>query len=110
METGPRFLDPHLEAKVKDATLVRYRRALRLFLEFTIDFKLSPDTPQQFDDRLVEWKDTRSVSKADFERCIAAIELCMPNFKSSLKWSRAVASASVEAVSSNKQLDFSRVR
>ena len=76
METGPCFLDPHLEAKVKDATLVRYRRALRLFLEFTIDFKLSPDTPQQFDDRLVEWKDTRSVSNADFEGCIAAIELC----------------------------------
>ncbi len=60
METGPRFLDPHLEAHVKDATLVRYRRALRLLLEFTIDFKLSPDAPQQPDDRLVEWRDTRS--------------------------------------------------
>ena len=93
METGPRFLGPHLEAKVKDATLVRYRRALRLFLEPTIDFKLSPDTLQQFDDWLVEWKDTRSVSKAEFEGCIAAIELCLPNFKGSLKWSRAVASA-----------------
>ncbi len=110
METGPRFLDPHLEAHVKDATLVRYRRALRPFLEFIIDFKLSPATPQQFDDLLVEWKNTRSVSKADFEGCIAAIELCLPNFKGSLKWSRAVASASVEAVSSNKQRDFGRVR
>ncbi len=74
-DSGPRFLDPHQAARIKDATTQRYRKALAPFLAFLVDHRFSPVTAPEFDDLVVESKNAEfsRITKSSFEGLVAAL-------------------------------------
>ena len=48
------------------------------------------ETPEDFDDGVVEYKQHERISKSDFENLLAAIEFLMPQMKGALVWSHAI--------------------
>ena len=87
---GPRGLDPHQAAGVTDATLKRYRKAVLGFALFLAVYFPFLETPEDFDDGVVEYKQHERISKSDFENLLAAIEFLMPQMKGALVWSHAI--------------------
>ena len=92
-QSGPRYVDPTVIDKYKDASLQRYRKALSKFLAFIQLHNFNPTGPAQWDDLLAEWKSQCKPSKSDFEATVASIEMVLPRLKHKLKWSRAILSA-----------------
>ena len=80
VETGPRRLDMHQAAKVKDRTLKEYRRASAPFVAFLRRRGLAPNRAEEFDDALVEWKNAEVVSRHNFTLCVACLEFFYPRF------------------------------
>ena len=74
---GARRLDEHQKAAITYTTLKRYRQAAARFAEF-----LSERFPfaelDDWDDALVEYKDSESVTKSEFEMLIAALDFRLP--------------------------------
>ncbi len=91
-DSGPRFLDPHQAARIKDATTQRYRKALAPFLAFLVDNRFSPVTAPEFDDLVVEFKNAEfsRITKSSFEGLVAALEHVLPQLCGNLPWSHAV--------------------
>ena len=50
--TGPRFIETHVAAKVKPATLARYRAALLPFCEWSVSEGFHPESAEEWDDIL----------------------------------------------------------
>ena len=90
---GPLWLDPLQTAKFQDSFLVRYRKSIRLFLEFLRTNNFQVRSVGELDDLLVDYKNASAVSKSLFEATVAAAELCWPPAKGNLPWARAVLSA-----------------
>jgi hypothetical protein len=88
---GPRRLDPHQQAKIKELSLSRYRIACKPFISFLDEFRLNPSTAEEFDDLIVEYKNIKGISKSQLEQLIAAIEFLFPRFKFHLSWAHSVA-------------------
>ena len=91
-DSGPRFLDPHQAARIKDATTQRYRKALAPFLAFLVDNRFSPVTAPEFDDLVVEFMNAEfsRITKSSFEGLVAALEHVLPQLCGNLPWSHAV--------------------
>ncbi len=87
---GPRRHDPHQQAKITDAASKRYRKSVVPFCLWLSECDVCPVGPELWDDALVEWKNSRSISKSDFEGAVAGIEFLFPRFRGKLAWSRAV--------------------
>jgi hypothetical protein len=88
---GPRRLDPHQQARIKELSLSRYRIACQPFIAFLDEYKLNPCTAEEFDDLIVEFKNIKGITKSQFESLIAAIEFLFPRFKFHLSWAHSVA-------------------
>ncbi len=89
---GPRRLDRHQEAKIKETSLRRYRKSVQAFTLWLAECEIWPSGPDQWDDALVEWKNARPVAKAEFEACVAGVEFLFPRFRGKLSWAHAVIS------------------
>ncbi len=74
----PRRLDRHQEAKIKETSLRRYRKSVQPFTLWLAECEIWPSGPDQWDDALVEWKNARPVTKAEFESCVAGVEFLFP--------------------------------
>ena len=83
-EVGPRRQDVHQSAKVQPATHSRYKAAVGKFTLWLSESGYLPDSPAEYDDLLVEWKNDRDISKADFEGCVAGVEHALPRLKGNL--------------------------
>ena len=89
--TGPRYLDPDIEGRIKLATSKRYRKALAEFLTFLSNHHYTPAEASEFDDLLVEWKNSdRGVKKSTLEAAVASVEFALPQYRGKLPWVRAV--------------------
>ena len=55
-----------------------------------MDREFVPHGPGSLDDLLVEWKNGRRPSKANFEAAVAATKLFIPYFRGQLAWCHAV--------------------
>ncbi len=73
-----------------DPTIKRYRAALVPFVSYLIRNHFNPVVEAEFDDLLIEWKNTDFPSKSAFEGAVAALEHVLPAFKGKLPWARAV--------------------
>jgi hypothetical protein len=49
-----------------------------------------PATGEEMDDLIIEYKNEKALSKANFELLLASVEFVLPRFKGSLAWCRAV--------------------
>jgi hypothetical protein len=88
---GPRRLDEHQLKNMSSLTLDRYRLSLKPFLDFLDKNNFSPTVPDEWDDLLVEYKNSGAkCSKSQFEQVVFALEFCFPRLKFSLSWSHAV--------------------
>ena len=63
---------------------------MRLFVHWCESHGVSPGDPCELDDLLVEWKNSGTVSKAQFQTALAAAELAIPSAKGHLTWARSV--------------------
>ena len=81
MATGPRRLDVHKAAKVKDKTFKEYRKAALPFVCFLRRRGLEPTDAPEFDDALVEWKNSEAVSRRNFSMALASLEFFFPRFR-----------------------------
>ena len=88
--TGPRRLDPHQAAKIKDASLRRYRKSVLPFCTWLDRCGLIPCGADEWDDALVEFKSCNTVSKSEFENMVAGVEFFFPRFRGKLAWARQV--------------------
>ncbi len=86
----PLQIDEHAAGKVLDSTLVTYRRAGLKFSSWCKDNRLEPVVCFEWDDLLVEWKNSARISKSDFSNAVAAVEKFFPQFKGHLPWSHQV--------------------
>ena len=89
-QRGPRRLDVQQSAKITEQSLHRYQIAALPFANFLGD--RFPDLlgPEDFDDALVEFKQGATVSKANFEKLVAAVEHPFPKFRGQLPWAHDV--------------------
>ena len=86
---GPRRLDVHQSAKILPSTHGRYRAAVAKFTVWLAVQGFRPDSPEEYDDLLVEWKVDCDVKKADFEGALAGCEHALPKLRGHLTWARA---------------------
>ena len=70
--TGPIILDEHHAQSITELTRERYRSALRGFVEWLDDHELRPESPEEFDDLAVEFKNASEVLVAPGFRDAAA--------------------------------------
>ena len=88
--SGPRRLDAHQLGKVKPATLAKYRCAGAKFLEWLERYGFEPESVEEFDDLLVDYKNSEKVTRAHFEQVVAAVEFAFPRYRGGLAWAHAV--------------------
>ena len=55
LQTGPRFLEPHLRQRVSEKTFKKYRDELLPFSEWSLEWQCHPETAEEWDDLLVEY-------------------------------------------------------
>jgi hypothetical protein len=86
----PAGLDPHAEASFKSRTVHEYRSAGADFVIWARSQGVVPYFSYEWDDLLVEWKNSDKVSLGKFCNTIACLEAWHPRFKGQLKWARDV--------------------
>jgi hypothetical protein len=95
---GLRRPDPYVVGSWTPAVILDYQTSLRLFLSWMNYHDLTPGFAWGYDDLLTEWRlgtDPHPLaipsrpSKAQFQKCISAIEKVLPTFKGLLPLSRA---------------------
>ena len=59
---------------MQPSTHWRYRKALKPFLAFILEYRYYPESAAEFDDLLCEWRHSTKVSKANFAGAVAAVE------------------------------------
>ncbi len=82
--SGPHRLDPHQAAKVTPATLQRYRDAGVRFSDWLRAEGLCPRTSEEWDDLLVEFKQTYLTKMTEFETLVGSVEFFFPNYRGRL--------------------------
>ena len=89
--TGPRRLDQHQSMRVSEVTRQRYRLAVKPFIEWLLAYGLLPATAEEYDDLLVEFKNSEecALSRSQFTRLVSSIEWAFPHFKGRLSWCHA---------------------
>ena len=88
--TGPIGIDPHQASKVKDKTLLLYRKSVGSVVAWLESNNFYPTEAEELDDALLEWKAATIPTKAKFEMAVASLEFLFPRFKGRLQWSRSV--------------------
>ena len=71
---GPMRLDEEQAAKIQPSSIERYRIAGKPFVAWMISERPDPETSEEWDDLLVEWKNARNPSKTQFEQAVASVE------------------------------------
>jgi len=89
---GPRFVDADQASKVKDSTLLNYRKAALALTVWMRDTGFDPQTASEWDDILVEYKHAHAgaLNRAKFIVTISAVEFVLPQTRKQLTWSHAV--------------------
>ena len=90
--SGPRRLDGEQAAKVSQNSLDRYRREAAKFTTWALELGFDPRSAEEFDDLLVEFKNSQPMTKGRFETLVAATEFFFPRYKGRLGWAHAVLS------------------
>ena len=92
--TGPRRVDHYQSLRLSEASLRRYRHAVRLFVQWLDQYQLVSTTAEEYDDLLVEYKNAEetTVSRAHVGLLLSAIEWFYPSFKRCRDWSHQVLS------------------
>ena len=76
-------------AKVSDTTILRYKKVALPFCRWCCSVDWDPWTAVEFDDALVEYRESMAVSKFNFESLVASIELFFPRFRGHLSLAHA---------------------
>lgn len=85
---APLQLDPQAAAKITAKSLETYRKASVNFANWLVENELDPETAEQWDDLLVEFKWAHPrIPKTTFGNLVAAVEFFFPVFKHKLAWS-----------------------
>ena len=90
-QTGPLRMDDDYAGKVTEKTIERYRQAARVFSDWLEENRLHPETVGEWDDLLVEWKNSTRPSRSKFNTTVASIEFFFPRYQRGLTWSHQVA-------------------
>ena len=79
-------IDPHLEGRVTAKTLENYKRAAALLVSWCQLHHANPWTPDEWDDTLIEYKNSRraDMGKAEFIQTVSAVEFRFPRLKGRL--------------------------
>lgn len=90
----PLRIDPHTLARRKPPSIAWYRASVNLFLEWCRQTGTWPNSYDELDDLLVEWKNDPACppKMSQFVAAVAATEPILPCSKMCLPWSRAVSS------------------
>ena len=86
----PLTQDPHVLRRVEASTLDAYRKAGREFMGWLDANGLKPETCEEWDDLLVEWKNASEIPKTKFSQAVCCVEFFFVSFRGELSWSRAV--------------------
>ena len=87
--TGPRRLDFHQASKILPKSHDRCKRSIVKYLDYLMRNKFNPETWEEHDDLMVEYKIEENITKSEMEALVAGFELVFPRAKGSLVWSRA---------------------
>ena len=87
---GPRRLDPDLAARIKPGTLESYRKHLVPLVHWLDSKSWEPVGFEEWDDCLVEYKNSRKLTRSQFDTTRAALEFFFPRFRKKLQYSMAV--------------------
>ena len=83
-----RVMDPIFCCRVKQRTLVRYKRALLPFTTWALQKGLQPVIPEDWDEALLEYRAVHpEVRKNQFVLLLASVEFFLPPVKRQLQWS-----------------------
>ena len=75
LQTGPRFLEPHLRQRVSEKTLKKYRDEILPFSEGPLERQYHPETAEEWDDLLVEYLYCHpALSRAKFPTLMGGVE------------------------------------
>ena len=72
------------------ATLKRYQKVLKDFVDWLDETDENPDCAEQVDDLIVAYEQDQMLSKSTLENLVAAVGFCWPRFRGHLIWSKAV--------------------
>ena len=89
-QRGPRRPDAQQSAKITEQSVRRYQEAIRPFAECLHEIFPALQGAEDFDDALVEWKQSAPVSKANFELAVAGVEHLFSKFRKNLPWAHDV--------------------
>ena len=81
---GPRRIDSHQRAQVTEGTTRRYQLALQGFTDFALREFPYIATAEDFDDAVMEYKQSKTLTKSEFENLIAALEHARPSLRRQL--------------------------
>ena len=84
--TGPRALDPHVCLRISSETLAAYRLAASRFCAWCDLHNFNPIHAEEWDDLLIDYKNSARLTKSQFAYVIAAVEFMFPRFKGHLCW------------------------
>ena len=84
------WLDPHQTTKLREDTSKRYKKAGSPFSGWLLHHQMSPETAQEWDAALVEFKNVAELRLSDFEALVAAVEHVFPQYSGQLKWAKKV--------------------
>ena len=93
LQTGPRFLEPHLRQRVSEKTLKKYRDEILPFSVWPLERQYHPETAEEWDDLLVEYLYCHpALSRAKFSTLVAGVEFFFQRFRNRLSWCHGVLS------------------
>jgi len=88
ISSGPLYVEGSRLSDLKPGTLLQYQRAAGRFLAFLDRESFYPESPDAWDDLLVEWCVSDDISLSQYRCGIAAIEFVYPRLKGHLLWAR----------------------
>ena len=84
-------MDPQQQRRIEANTLRNYKAAVLHFTTWAIFWGFSPSTPEEWDDCLVEWKNSDPrTTKAAFSTVVAAVEFFFARLRHQMQWSRSI--------------------
>ena len=87
----PRRVDSHHIQNVRPQTLAAYEKALAGLVDFLLRENLNPESSGELDCLIVQYKNSRMLTRSQLNYTIAAVEFFLPQVKRELQWSRRVA-------------------
>ena len=89
----PLALDPTARLKIGEPTLRLYRKCALELSTWLLEHALHPQSPPEWDDLLVEWKQAVAPTKSAFSNTLASLEFFFPHLKGQLQWSHQIKAA-----------------